>query len=129
MNEAKLYVLEGLEQRKADWRTREQQLDSYEEEMITRCNQHCADRKTERNRKEIQEIFSAQRRAQQQEQQRIEMETSWAVRKYLLFCLGTMMVATWSPMEWWAALALMAGVAVFPAVYIFRLHYPLEEAK
>lgn len=50
-----------------------------------------------------------------------------AVRKYCIACLGIAAVASWTPMEWWAAAALIAGLAVFPAAYIFRLYYPIEK--
>lgn len=129
MNEAKMYVLEGLERRKADWRTREQQLDSYEEEMITACNQHSANTKKIRDQEEIRRIFSAERRAAQRAAQVREQNITFAVKQYILFCLVTMMVTTWTPLEWWAAAALIMGAAVFPAVYIFRQFYPLEEVK
>lgn len=126
MNEAKQYVEAGLQRRREAWYTREQQLDHYEEDMISVCNQHCADTKKIRNQEEIRRIFSAERRAAKQAQEQREQNVATAIKNYLLFCLVSMMVTTWSPLEWWAALALMLGVAVFPAVYIFRLYYPID---
>lgn len=134
MEEARSYVEEGLQQRKAAWMTREQLLDSYEEEMISHCNQHRMCKQQEMDAMaEKQEAARKRQEAVRKKNERMmaEMEREEkadnAIRIFGLVALVIMMVTTWSPMEWWAALALIAGLAVFPAVYIYRLYVPFDE--
>lgn len=125
--EARRIVEEGLQRRKLQMLEKEQQLDWYEAEMISRCNQHCAEQRKERREAEIRNLFSMGEREARQAQELLEQKIIHAVKLFLVFSIITMMLTTWSPLEWWAALSLIAGAASFPAAYIFRLYYPIEE--
>ena len=137
-DEAKRIVCAGLERRKEEriFAEKESQLEQYEQEMISFCNSHCANAKSSRKIEETgrmqRELLEA-RRAAREAALAAEMEKDdkafAAVRRYCFAVFGTAMVATWTPMEWWAAAALIAGLAVFPVAYIFRLYFPLEGAK
>lgn len=123
--EAKEYVQTGLRNRLEAWQTNEKKLEWYEEDMIRACNQRCADVKKARHDAEIRRIFSAEQRAAKQAQERRERKATEAVKAYVYVCLIIAMVTTWTLLEWWAAVALVAGLAVFPLAYIFRLYYPI----
>lgn len=125
--EAREFVQAGLDRRKLQMLDKERQLDIYEAEMITRCNQHCAKQKKIRTEADIRQVFSAEERAVQKAEEKRDWHTYIAIKRFIWFCVSVMMITTWTPLEWWGALALVAGAAVFPAAYIFRLYYPIEE--
>lgn len=136
MEEARNYVAEGLQQRKAAWMTREQLLDSYEEEMISCCNQKRENIKAEEEaeylrleeRMRRRELARAknQRIREQMEKEEAAMHT---VKTFCGVCLGIMMVTTWTAIEWWAAAALVAGLTVFPVAKIFRIYNPIQKEE
>ncbi len=136
--ENKRIVAQALERRKADREAAQQEsrLEQYEQDMITTCNTHCADVKLQNRIDEtgrIQRMEREKRWAERMEALRKEREreasATDAVRRFCLTCLAIAMVATWTPITWWAAAALIAGLAVFPIAYIFRLYYPIEGAE
>ena len=49
-----------------------------------------------------------------------------AVKKYGVFCLAILCLTIFTHLPLWGAITTALGMAVFPAVYIFRLYYPLE---
>lgn len=132
--EAKRIVSEGLARRKEDraLAEKEARLEQYEQDMIDACNIHCADAKTQRKLEETGRLSRqmaksrrearAQARAieEQKEEQAIE-----AVKSYLYICGGILLVTAWTSFPTYAAFALIAGLAVFPAAYVFRLYYPM----
>lgn len=125
MDAKKEYVQNGLNKRRESWQTNEKKLEWYEEDMISACNRHCADVKKTRHDAEIRRIFNAQQRQEKQARERRERKATEAVKAYVYICFIIAMVTTWTPLEWWAAAALVAGLAVFPLAYIFRLYYPI----
>lgn len=136
--ENKRIVSLGLERRKEDREAAKQEsrLEQYERDMITTCNTHCADAKRQNRMDEtgrLQRMEREKRWAERQEVLRKERELEAcaqdAVRRFCLICFAIAMVATWTPIEWWAAAALIAGLAVFPLVYIYRLYNPIEGVK
>ena len=136
--ENKRIVAQGLERRKADREAAQQEsrLEQYEQDMITTCNAHCADAKIQTRmdetgrlqRMEWKALQEKRREALRKERER-EADATEAVRRFCLICFAIAMVATWTPIEWWAAAALIAGLAVFPVVYIYRLYNPIEEVR
>lgn len=102
-------------------------LDAYEVEMISGINAHRAARAAQALSRDerIAERVAADK-AMREDMER-EGKTSEAVKRYILVCLATMCFAAFSPFPVWAAATFCLGGAVFPASYIFRLYYPIDE--
>ena len=134
-NEAKLIVLAGLERRKEEQQNaeREAKLEQYEQDMIETCNGHCAVAKVQRrneeserfNREQLEAKRMARAAALAKGLEREEKAVS-AANKYGVSCLAILCLTIFTHLPVWAAITLSLGLAVFPAVYIFRLYYPLE---
>lgn len=132
--ENKRIVANGLERRKAEREAAAQEavLEQYEQEQIRACNVRCANAKRKRLDEETGRLYRAQMEAElaaeaaaEAKEQAREDAAHMAIRKYCYTCMGIAMVTTWTSLEWWAAAALIAGLAVFPAAYIFRLYFPV----
>lgn len=101
-------------------------LDVYEAEMISGINAHRAARAAQAiSRDELIAERVAADKAMRENMER-ENKSSEAIKRYILVCLATMCFAAFSPFPVWAAAAFCLGGAVFPASYIFRLYYPIE---
>lgn len=101
-------------------------LDAYEAEMISGINAHRAARAAQAlSRDELIAERVAADKAMREDMER-EGKASEAIKRYILVCLATMCFAAFSPFPVWAAAAFCLGGAVFPASYIFRLYYPIE---
>lgn len=134
--EAKTIISAGLERRKTEQQmaAQEARLEQYEQEQIRTCNEHSADAKAQRQKEETGRINRELLEARRAEKARAIAEAKakedaafTAAKRFCYSSLGIAMVATWTPMEWWAAAALIAGLAVFPAAYVFRLYYRINE--
>ena len=102
-------------------------LDAYEVEMISGINAHRAVRAAQAiSREELIAERVAADKAAREDMER-DYKASEAIKRYILVCLATMCFAAFSPFPVWAAAAFCLGGAVFPASYIFRLYYPIEE--
>ena len=102
-------------------------LDAYEAEMISGINAHRAARAAQAlSRDELIAERVAADKAAREDMER-EYKASEAIKRYILVCLATMCFAAFSPFPVWAAAAFCLGGAVFPASYIFRLYYPIDE--
>lgn len=128
MNEAKQYVAAGLERRSIARQEREQEekLDAYEAEMISFCNKHSADSKKTRLKKEKCETNRAMRAEKRAAMQQKEEAAEMVCTKYGYACIAILLLSAWTPLPFYAALALIAGLAVFPVVYIVKLFGLLE---
>lgn len=101
-------------------------LDAYEAEMISGINAHRAARAAQAlSREELIAERVAADKAMREDMER-ECKSSEAIKRYILVCLATLCFAAFSPFPVWAAAAFCLGGAVFPASYIFRLYYPIE---
>lgn len=101
-------------------------LDAYEVEMISGINAHRAARAAQAlSRDELIAERVAADKAMREDMER-EGKASEAIKRYILVCLATLCFAAFSPFPVWAAAAFCLGGAVFPASYIFRLYYPIE---
>lgn len=101
-------------------------LDVYEAEMISGINAHRAARAAQAlSREELIAERVAADKAAREDMER-EYKSSEAIKRYLLVCLATLCFSAFSPFPVWAAAAFCLGGAVFPASYIFRLYYPIE---
>lgn len=102
-------------------------LDAYEMEMISGINAHRAARAAQAlSRDELIAERVAADKAAREDMER-EYKASEAIKRYILVCLATLCFAAFSPFPVWAAATFCLGGAVFPASYIFRLYYPIEE--
>lgn len=101
-------------------------LDAYEAEMISGINAHRAARAAQAlSRDELIAERVAADKAAREDMER-EYKSSEAIKRYILVCLATLCFSAFSPFPVWAAAAFCLGSAVFPASYIFRLYYPIE---
>lgn len=101
-------------------------LDAYEVEMISGINAHRAARAAQAlSRDELIAERVAADKAAREDMER-EYKVSEAIKRYILVCLATLCFSAFSPFPVWAAAAFCLGGAVFPASYIFRLYYPIE---
>lgn len=101
-------------------------LDVYEAEMISGINAHRAARAAQAlSRDELIAERVAADKAMREDMER-EYKSSEAIKRYILVCLATLCFAAFSPFPVWAAAAFCLGGAVFPASYIFRLYYPID---
>lgn len=101
-------------------------LDVYEAEMISGINAHRAARAAQAlSRDELIAERVAADKAMREDMER-EYKASEAIKRYILVCLATLCFSAFSPFPVWAAAAFCLGGAVFPASYIFRLYYPIE---
>lgn len=101
-------------------------LDIYEAEMISGINAHRAARAAQAlSRDELIAERVAADKAMREDMER-ECKSSEAIKRYILVCLATLCFSAFSPFPVWAAAAFCLGGAVFPASYIFRLYFPIE---
>lgn len=132
--EARQIVSQGLELRKVrrEEERKEEQLEQYEQDMITSCNLHFADAKKDRLSMEEKAARwneaaarKAAREAARAKAWDIENRTNKAIEKWGIASLVVLLVSAVTQMPFLVAMALILGGAVFPAAYIFRLHYPI----
>ena len=135
-DEARRIVQIGLDRRKEDRDTaaKEARLEKYEQDQIHFCNVHSANAKEQRQLEETGRMQREQVKARQAaREQALAMEMAReqaatdAVKKYGVFCLAILCLTIFTHLPLWAAITTALGMGVFPAAYIFRLYYPLED--
>lgn len=133
LEENKRIVAEGLQQKKAARLAAEHeaQLDRYEQAQIRAINENCAGARLNREAEQSRMLQYQQRIARRNarvaelaEAQRKEDAAMAACRYYGLACLAVLWLAAVTRFPFWTAVAMIAGLAVFPAAYIFRLYFP-----
>ena len=120
--EARTYVEAGLHRRSVRRQEREEELDAFEAEMISFCNKHSADtRKTmaEKEKCEILRTVKAEKRAAMRKRDEL---AEMACTKYGYACGAILLTCCITPLPFYGAAALIAGLAVFPIVYIAKLY-------
>lgn len=101
-------------------------LEAYEAEMISGINAHRAVRAAQAlSRDELIAERVAADKAAREDMER-EYKASEAIKRYILVCLAILCFAAFSPFPVWAAITFCVASAVFPASYIFRLYFPIE---
>lgn len=132
--EARQIVKDCLAQRKIQRQQREAELENQERllrvtindnhlvKTITEAQKQEQKREEARKRREIREKERAARAAR-------DMAAEEAVNTYFIVCLVILLVAAITRLNFFVALALILGLAVFPAAYIYRLYYPMKEVK
>lgn len=124
--EARNYVEAGLQRRSIARQEQEEQLDDFEQEMISFCNKHSADSKKTQAEKEKCESHRAMKAEKREAMRKKDEAAEMACTKYGYACVAILLLSAWTPLPFYAALALITGLAVFPAVYIVKLFGLLE---
>ena len=133
-NEARQIVQDGLEQRKIERERRDAQLEQQERILRLKINDNHAWKAwkalSEEEQARIKKITEKERRAERKAQALArELETEDTVQKSILAGLSILLAAGIFRLNVFVALALVLGLAVFPAVKIYRLYFPLEEVS
>ena len=132
--EARSIVTAGLERMKEDRIKRDAALEDQARQLRqTISGNHSMKTMTEIQRKAMKAEEAKKRRAERAKAKADmvikDMKAEDACRKYGIACLVILMLTVISKMNVFFSLALALGLAVFPAVYIYRLYVPLEEVK
>lgn len=133
-NEARQIVADGLDRLKAERIRREAEMDA----QAYRLWQTISDNHAQKTMSEIQRKAMAEEEARKRKAERAkakadmvikDMKAEDACRKYGIAVLLIILLTAVSRMNVFFSLALMIGLAVFPAVYIYRLYNPLDEVR
>ena len=133
-DEARCIVTEGLEWRRA-YRTKvDAELEDQARQLrLTISGNHAMKTMIEIKRKALEEEEARKRRAERAKAKADmvikDMKAEDACRKYGIAVLLIILLTAVSRMNVFFSLALALGLAVFPAVYIYRLYNPLEEVR
>lgn len=133
-NEARQIVEYGLERRREDRIRRDADLEDQARQLrLTISGNHATKTMTEIQRKAMEEEEARKRKAERAKAKAEmvikDMKAEDACRKYGFAVLLVILLTAVSRMNVFFSLALTLGLAVFPAVYIYRLYNPLEEVK
>ena len=122
--DARNYVKAGLHQRSLarEERRREAMLDGFEQEMISACNRHSADSKKNAAEKEKCEAVRVLRAEKRAEMRRKDEAAELACTKYGYACVAILLTCCITPLPFYGAAALIAGLAVFPTAKILKLY-------
>ena len=118
-SEARQIVQNGLDRLKVIRNEREAVLEDQARQLRRTIN----DNHTARTMTDAQRLkkAKAERKARVKARRDKENAAILAVQYYARVCIGVVLVTLLTPFPWWAAIALTAGLAVFPAAYIYRL--------
>ena len=133
-DEARCVVTEGLERRREARIRRDAELETQARQLrMTISGNHALKTMTEIQRKALEEEEARQRKAERAKAKADlvikDMKAEDACRKYGFAVLLVILLTAVSRMNVFFAMALMLAMAVFPAVYIYRLYNPLEEVR
>lgn len=133
-DEARCVVTEGLERRKEARIRRDAELETQARQLRqTISGNHAMKTMSEIQRKAMEEEEARKRKAERAKAKADmvikDMKAEDACRKYGFAVLLVILLTAVSRMNAFFSMALILGMAVFPAVYIYRLYYPLEEVR
>ena len=133
-DEARCVVTDGLERRREARIRRDAELETQARQLrMTISGNHALKTMTEIQRKALEEEEARQRKAERAKAKADlvikDMKAEDACRKYGFAVLLVILLTAVSRMNVFFSLALVLGMAVFPAVYIYRLYNPLEEVR
>ena len=133
-DEARCVVTEGLERRREARIRRDAELETQARQLrMTISGNHALKTMTEIQRMALEEEEARQRKAERAKAKADlvikDMKAEDACRKYGFAVLLVILLTAVSRMNVFFSLALALGLAVFPAVYIYRLYNPLEEVR
>jgi glutamyl-tRNA reductase len=133
-DEARSIVTAGLERRKAYREQMDAALEDQARQLrLTISGNHAQKTMTEVQRRAMEAEEARKRRAERAKAKADlvikEMKAEDACRKYCLACLLILLLTAVTRMNVFFSIALTLGLAVFPAVYIYRLYNPLKEVS
>lgn len=133
-NEARKIIEGGLQRRKDERIRRDAVLEDQARQLRqTISGNHAQKTMTEIQRKAMAEEEARKRRAERAKAKADliirDMKAEAACRYYGIAVLLVILLTAISRMNVFFAMALALGLAVFPAVYIYRLYVPLEEVS
>lgn len=130
-NEARQIVEAGLERKKAERLQRDAELEKQERLLrMTINDNHLVKTISEAQKKELQKE-EARKRKEARAKARADsaardMAAEDALSRYGIICLVILLIASIARLNVFVVIALVLGLAVFPAAYIYRLYVPLE---
>lgn len=120
--EAREYVEAGLRRRSIRRQEREDELDAFEEEMISCCNRNSANSKKDTAKREECEMRKAIKAEKREAMRKRDEAAELACTKYGYACVAILLTCCITPLPFYGAAALIAGLAVFPVAYIAKLY-------
>lgn len=132
--EARQIVEEGLAQKKIQRQQRDEELDNQERLLrVTINGNHLVKNMIEaqKNAQKLAEARKAKeaRAAARKARAAMDMEAEQAANAFLAVCLVILLIAAITRLNIFVMLALVLGLAVDTAAYIYRLYYPVKEVK
>lgn len=133
-DESRSIVTAGLERRKAYREQMDAALEDQARQLrLTISGNHAQKTMSEVQRKAMEAEEARKRRAERAKAKADmiirDMKAEAACRYYGIAVLLVILLTAISRMNVFFAIALALGLAVFPAVYIYRLYVPLEEVS
>jgi hypothetical protein len=132
--EARNTITAGLERRKADRMKRDAALEKQARQLrLTISGNHAMKTMTEIQKNALAEEEARKRREERAKKKAEmvvrDMKAEQAVNYYGIACLAILILTAISKMNIFFSIALVISLAVFPAVYIYRLYNPLKEVS
>lgn len=132
--EARQIVENGLAQKKIQRQQRAEELDNQERLLRVTINDNHQDAKKAEAKKQQKLMDDARKQREAREKERAaraarDKAAEEAVNTYFIVCLVILLVSAITRLNFFVAMALILGLAVFPAAYIYRLYYPMKEVK
>lgn len=133
-NEARQIVEDGLEKKKLERAQRDAALEDQARQLrLTISGNHAERTMSEIQRKAREEAEARERRAERVRAKAArvyrDMKVEQIVRSYGVLCLLILLLTAVTRMNILVSIALVLGMAVFPAADIYRLYFPAEEVK
>lgn len=128
-DEARKIVMDGLERLKAQQAQREAAMDAQERSLRVKINEnHTVKTLTESQRLERQKEAERQKREARvkakHERVMRDMKVDEICQKFGILCLVILLVTICTRLNVFVAVSVILGLAVFPAVDIYRLYVP-----
>lgn len=132
--EARQIVENGLAQKKIQRQQRDEELDNQERMLRVTINDNHMVKTIMEAQKHEQKLAEARkakeaRAAARKAREAMDMEAEQAANAFLAVCLVILLIAAITRLNIFVMLALVLGLAVDTAAYIYRLYYPLKEVK
>lgn len=132
--EARQIVEDGLAQRKIQRQQRDEELDNQERLLRVTINDNHQDAKKAEAEKKQKLMDDARKQREARAKARevraaMDMQAEQAANAFLAVCLVILLIAAITRLNIFVMLALVLGLAVDTAAYIYRLYYPIKEVK
>lgn len=133
-NEARQIVEDGLEKKKLERAQRDAALEDQARQLrLTISGNHAERTMSEIQRKAKEEAEARERMAERVRAKAArvyrDMKTEQIIRNYGVLCLLILLLTAVTRLNILVSIALVLGMAVFPAVDIYRLYFPAEGVK